>query len=71
MHMIKSSNSRLQGKRQIPNGDQRRYTGEILRRTRPKTYRAIATELAEPNASVNGISRRLPRESRMANLSGS
>src|SRR5215831_18430096 len=46
------------GKRLIPNGDQRRYTGEILRRTRPKTYRAIASELAEPNASVNGIARR-------------
>src|SRR5215471_17820637 len=45
-------------KRLIPNGDQRRYTGKILRRTRPKTYRAIATELAEPNASVNGIARR-------------
>ena len=27
-------------------------------RTRPKTYRAIARELAEPNASVNGIARR-------------
>jgi hypothetical protein len=35
-----------------------RYTGEILLRTRPKTYRAIVGELAEPNASVNGISRR-------------
>ena len=35
-----------------------RYTGEILLRTRPKTYRAIVRELAEPNASVNGISRR-------------
>ena len=42
----------------IPQGDQRRYTGEILLRTRPKTYHAIARELAEPNASVNGISRR-------------
>ena len=35
-----------------------RYTGEILLRTRPKTYRAIVRELAEPDASVNGISRR-------------
>ena len=35
-----------------------RYTGEVLLRTRPKTYRAIVRELAEPNASVNGISRR-------------
>jgi hypothetical protein len=34
-----------------------RYTGEILLRTRPKTYRAIVRELAEPNASVNGIAR--------------
>ena len=46
------------GKRLIANGDQRRYTGEILHRTRPKTYRAIVMELAEPNASVNGIARR-------------
>ena len=38
--------------------DRPRYTGEILLRTRPKTYRAIVRELAEPNASVNGISRR-------------
>ena len=36
---------------------QARYTGELLLRTRPKTYRAIVRELAEPNASVNGISR--------------
>jgi hypothetical protein len=42
----------------VPKGSQARYTGEILLRTRPKTYRAIARELAEPNASVNGISRR-------------
>ena len=41
-----------------PKGSQARYTGEILLRTRPKTYRAIARELAEPNASVNGIARR-------------
>ena len=42
-----------------PTQDHRpRYTGEILLRTRPKTYRAITRELAEPNASVNGISRR-------------
>src|SRR5437773_1606241 len=39
-------------------GPQARYTGELLLRTRPKTYRAIVRELAEPNASVNGISRR-------------
>jgi len=41
-----------------PKGSQARYTGELLLRTRPKTYRAIVTGLAEPNASVNGISRR-------------
>ena len=41
-----------------PKGSQPRYTGEILLRTRPKIYRAIVRELAEPNASVNGISRR-------------
>ena len=40
-----------------PKGSQARYTGELLLRTRPKTYRAIVRELAEPNASVNGISR--------------
>jgi hypothetical protein len=34
-----------------------RYAGELLLRTRPKTYRAIVRELAEPNASVNGISK--------------
>ena len=39
-----------------PKGSQPRYTGELLLRTRPKTYRAIVRELAEPNASVNGIS---------------
>jgi hypothetical protein len=41
-----------------PKSSQARYTGELLLRTRPKTYRAIVRELAEPNASVNGISRR-------------
>jgi transposase-like protein len=41
-----------------PKGSQARYTGELLLRTRPKTYRAIVRELAEPNASVNGITRR-------------
>jgi hypothetical protein len=41
-----------------PKGSQARYTGELLLRTRPKTYRAIVRELAEPDASVNGISRR-------------
>ena len=41
-----------------PKGSQARYTGELLLRTRPKTYRAIVRELAEPNTSVNGISRR-------------
>ena len=41
-----------------PKGSHARYTGELLLRTRPKTYRAIMRELAEPNASVNGIARR-------------
>src|SRR5262245_20735128 len=45
-------------KRLLPLGHQNRYTGAILLRTRPKTYRAIARELAEPNATVNGIARR-------------
>jgi hypothetical protein len=58
MNMFQAHNDKSEEKRLIPNGDQRRYTGEILRRTRPKTYRAIASELAEPNASVNGIARR-------------
>ena len=40
-----------------PKGAQARYTGELLLRTRPKTYRAIVRALAEPNASVNGIAR--------------
>jgi hypothetical protein len=41
-----------------PRQDNRpRYTGELLLRTRPKTYRAIVRELAEPNASVNRISK--------------
>jgi hypothetical protein len=55
--MSETNNGRRQDKRLIPQGDQRRYTGEILLRTRPKTYRAIVRELAEPNASVNGIAR--------------
>jgi hypothetical protein len=56
--MTEPNNGQTQDRRLIPQGDQRRYTGEILLRTRPKTYRAIARELAEPNASVNGIARR-------------
>jgi hypothetical protein len=55
--MSEQNNGQTQDKRLIPQGDQRRYTGEILLRTRPKTYRAIVRELAEPNASVNGIAR--------------
>jgi hypothetical protein len=46
------------GRLLAPKGSQARYTGELLLRTRPKTYRAIVRELAEPNASVNGIARR-------------
>src|SRR6476620_8430611 len=56
--MSHRNNGQTQDTRLIPQGDQRRYTGEILLRTRPKTYRVIARELAEPTASVNGISRR-------------
>ena len=56
--MSDPNNARPRDKRLIPQGDQRRYTGEILHRTRPQTYRTIARELAEPNASVNGIARR-------------
>jgi len=46
-----------------PKSSQVRYTGELLLRTRPKTYCAIVRELAEPNASVNGI----PRGYRVSN----
>ena len=35
-----------------------RYTGELLVRTRPKTYRAIAVLLAEPDAKIEHIARR-------------
>jgi len=56
--MSEPNNGQSHEKRLLPLGHQNRYTGEILLRTRPKTYRAIARELAEPNASVNGISRR-------------
>ena len=60
--MIEPTNSQLLSSKDnlllAPKGSQARYTGEILLRTRPKTYRAIASELAEPNASVNGIARR-------------
>jgi len=31
MNMIKSNNGKRQGKRLIPNGDQRRYTGDAQR----------------------------------------
>jgi hypothetical protein len=49
--------SRKDNRLLAPKGSQTRYTGELLLRTRPKTYRAIVRELAEPNASVNGIAR--------------
>lgn len=58
LNMRESNEGRAKEKRPIALGDQRRYTGEILRRTRPQTYQAIARELAEPNPSVNGIARR-------------
>jgi hypothetical protein len=49
---------RNNGQSLSPTQDNRpRYTGELFLRTRPKTYRAIVRELAEPNASVNGIAR--------------
>jgi len=62
LNMIEPNNgqmlSPMDNRLLAPKGSQARYTGELLLRTRPKTYRAIARELAEPNASVNGISRR-------------
>ena len=54
--MIEPNNGQ-QEQRLLPKGSQSRYTGEVLLRTRPKPYRAIVRELAEPNASVNGIAR--------------
>jgi hypothetical protein len=39
-----------------PKGSQARYTGEILLRTRPKTYRKIVELLAHPDWSVLRIS---------------
>jgi hypothetical protein len=50
LNMSKSNNGEIQDKRLIPRSDQRRYTAELLLRTRPKTHRAIVRELAEPNA---------------------
>src|SRR4030095_16774026 len=41
-----------------PKGSQARYTGELLLRTRPKTYRAIVRALGERNARVMGSSGR-------------
>ena len=52
--MIEQNN----GQTLSPTQNRPRYTGELLLRTRPKTYRAIVRELAEPNASVNGIAKR-------------
>jgi hypothetical protein len=61
-NMIEPNNGQALSRRDnrlfAPKGSQARYTGELLLRTRPKTYRAIVRELAEPKASVNGISRR-------------
>jgi transposase-like protein len=54
--MIEPNNG--QALSQVQEDNRPRYTGELLLRTRPKTYRAIVRELAEPNASVNGIARR-------------
>ena len=54
MHQSQNGQSQPEQEQSKPRG---RYTGELLLRTRPKTYRAIVRELAEPNASVNGIAR--------------
>src|SRR5262249_4844345 len=42
LNMSEPDNAQPRDKRLVPQGDQRRYTGEILHRTRPKTYRTIA-----------------------------
>jgi hypothetical protein len=48
-----------QDKRLLPKGDQRRYTAETVRRTRPKTYRKAVQLLADPTWSVLQISKTL------------
>jgi hypothetical protein len=48
-----------QDKRLLPKGDQRRYTAETVRRTRPKTYRKAVRLLADPTWSVLQISKTL------------
>jgi hypothetical protein len=44
-----------------PKDGRGQFTAERVLRTRPKTYRAIALLLAEPDASVNGIARGVRR----------
>src|SRR5262249_4818570 len=58
LNMSEPDNAQPRDERVVTQGDQRRYTGEILHGMLPKTYLTIARELAEPNASVNGIARR-------------
>jgi transposase-like protein len=41
-----------------PKSDQNRFTAERVARTRPKTYRAIIQELANPDAKIEHIARR-------------
>jgi hypothetical protein len=48
-----------QDKRLLPKGDQRRYTAETVRRTRPKTYRKAVQLLADPTWSILQISKTL------------
>jgi hypothetical protein len=60
--MIQSSNGEpapQQDKRLLPQGDQRRYTAEIVRHTRPRTYRKAVQLLADPSWSVLQISKTL------------
>jgi hypothetical protein len=62
LSIMQSSNGEhapQQDKRLLPKGDQRRYTAETVRRTRPKTYRKAVQLLADPTWSVLQISKTL------------
>jgi hypothetical protein len=59
MQSSNGENAPQQDKRLLPKGDQRRYTAETVRRTRPKTYRKAVQLLADPTWSVLQISKTL------------
>jgi hypothetical protein len=41
----------------LPAGHPKRYTGQVLLQTRPKTYRKVVELLASPDWSINGITK--------------